>query len=191
VQIIVNVLVITVIIIIIIIPILLHTICVVCCNVPSDRGLHSVSERVVLSVAPMLQCSQHASHNAITHIGCPACIEQMILSPAGKLPTPVAAHLTAKGGWVEFHPSSNPSFAAASTSDAGAPTLPTLRPLAWFRFSTQEEQTVLESYLEVEIEMHGRQTEFVHDHELSWWRVDTDIHQVADHWQGVLCLVYT
>ncbi|DBA95826.1 hypothetical protein WJX77_006809 [Trebouxia sp. C0004] len=101
----------------------------------------------------------------------------------GKLPAPVAAHLTAKGGWVEFHPSSSPSFAAASTSDAAAPTLPTLRPLAWFRFSTQEEQIVLESYLEAEIAMHGRVTEFLHNHELPWWLGDTDIHQVADHWR--------
>ncbi len=125
-----------------------------------------------------------------THVGCPACTEQMNLTPAGKLPTPVAAHLTAKGGWVEFHPSSNPSVAAASTSDAGAPTLPTLRPLAWFRFSTQEEQTVLESYLEDECRMHDRDTEFLYNHELSWWLGDTDTHQVADHWRGVLCLIY-
>jgi len=102
----------------------------------------------------------------------------------------VAAHLTAKGGWVEFHPSSTPSFAAASTSDVLALTLPTLRPLAWFRFSTQEEQTVLESYLEAENEMHGRETEFLYNHELPWWLGDTDIHQVADHWRGMFCPVY-
>ncbi|KAL0025061.1 hypothetical protein WJX79_003336 [Trebouxia sp. C0005] len=101
----------------------------------------------------------------------------------GKLPKPVDAHLTPEGGWVEFHPSSDPAFAAASTSDAGAPTLPTLRPLAWFRFSTQEEQTVLESYLEAENAMRGRETEFLYNHELPWWLGDTDIHQVADHFR--------
>lgn len=120
----------------------------------------------------------------------PAFAEQLSLSLAGKLPKPVDAHLTPEGGWVEFHPSSDPAFAAASTSDAGAPTLPTLRPLAWFRFSTQEEQTVLESYLEAENAMRGRETEFLYNHELPWWLGDTDIHQVADHFRGALCLMY-
>jgi len=46
---------------------------------------------------------------------------------------------------------------------------------------------VLESYLEAEVAMHGRQTEFLHNHELPWWLGDADIHQVADHRRGMFC----
>ena len=119
---------------------------------------------------------------------CPECllgIQHHCPDTAGKLPTPVAAHLTANGGWVEFYPSSPSASPAASSSDPSAPTVPTLRPLAWFRFSTQEEQTILASHLEAEVAMHGRETEFLHNHELPWWLGDADIHHVADHWRGL------
>ena len=60
-----SVLVIALIITVMIIAILLHIICTVCCSVPADRGLQSASEHVVLTLAPMLRCSQHASHNVV------------------------------------------------------------------------------------------------------------------------------
>lgn len=92
---------------------------------------------------------------------------------------------------MEFDPSAAPPTVAEGPSDPTAPVVPTLRPLAWFRFSTRQEQVMLGSYLEAEIAMHGRETEFLHNHELPWWLGDADIHQVADHWRGmnhVLCL---
>ena len=108
----------------------------------------------------------------------------------GKLAMPVAAHLTANGGWVEFHPTSVTPAAAEGPSDPGDLTLPTLRPLAWFRFSTSQEHGLLKSYLKAEVAMHGRQTEFLHNHELPWWLGDADTHQVADHWRGMWCITW-
>ena len=107
----------------------------------------------------------------------------------GRLPMPVAAHLTPKGGWVEFNQSGAPTKPSGESSNPNALMLPTLRPLAWFRFSTAQEHTMLQSHLEAEIEMHGREMEFLHNHELPWWLGDADIHQVADHWRGKLCLL--
>lgn len=103
---------------------------------------------------------------------------------AGGLPAPAAAHLTPNGGWVEFDPSSDPLSTRGDPSDPDTLMLPMLRPLAWFRFSTAQENIMLQSHLEAEIEMHGRQMEFLHNHELPWWLGDADIHQVADHWRG-------
>ena len=108
----------------------------------------------------------------------------------GELATPVAAHLTANGGWVEFHPSSASPAPSVDPSNPKALALPALRPLAWFRFSTKQERILLASHLEAEIAMHGRQTEFLHNHELPWWLGDADIDHIADHWRGVGLMQY-
>ena len=73
---------------------------------------------------------------------------------AGRLPRPIAAHLTPNGGWVEFHPDATlpqlrPPSSARTPADALEPvvdpltgpiTPPELQPLIWFRVCTDSER---------------------------------------------------
>ena len=104
---------------------------------------------------------------------------------------PYASHLTPVGGWVEFHPAGRFPETTASASDPqrGAPMLPSLRPLAWFRFSTAEEQSWLLKDLEPACRPQtgsakGGQTDFVYTRCPQWWRVDDDAGQETDCWRG-------